>query len=60
MKSMNFMQHADNAIMKVNKGISVIKKQKYSLPQKSLVTIYKVFLRPLIDYGNIIYDQSQN
>ena len=60
MKSMNFMQHADNAIMKVNKGISVIKKQKYSLPQKSLVTIYKVFLRPLIDYGDIIYDQSQN
>ena len=23
-------------------------------------TIYKVFLRPLIDYGDIIYDQPQN
>ena len=27
---------------------------------KSLVTIYKAFLRPLIDYGDIIYDQPQN
>ena len=27
---------------------------------KSLMTIYNAFLRPLIDYGNIIYDQPQN
>ena len=24
------------------------------------MTIYKVFLRPLIDYGDTIYDQPQN
>ena len=30
------------------------------MPQKSLLTIYKAFLRPLIDYGDIIYDQPQN
>ena len=30
------------------------------MPQKSLVTIYKVFLRPLLDYGDIIYDQPHN
>ena len=46
--------------LKINKGISVIKKLRYSLPRKSLVTIYKAFLRPLIDYGDIIYDQPQN
>ena len=28
--------------------------------RKSLLTIYKVFLRPLIDYGNIIYDQPHS
>ena len=54
------MQHVDNPTMKDNKGISVIKKLRYILPRKSLVTIYKVFFRPLIDYGHIIYDQSQN
>ena len=30
------------------------------MPWKSLLTIYKVFLRPLIDYGDIIYDQPDN
>ena len=30
------------------------------MPRKSLVTIYKVFLMPLIDYGDIIYDQPHN
>ena len=47
-------------ISKVNKGISLIKKLSHSLPRKSLVTIYKVFLRPLIDYGDSIYDQPNN
>ena len=30
------------------------------MSRKFLVTIYKAFLRPLIDYGDIIYDQPQN
>ena len=41
-------------IMKVNKGISAIKKLRHSLPQKLLVTIYKAFLRPLTDFGEIL------
>ena len=54
-EKLNFKQHVDNAISKINKGIAVIKKLRYSLPRKSLT-----FLRPLIDYGDIIYDQPQN
>ena len=59
-EKLNFKQHVDSAILKMNKGISVIKKLRLSLPRKSLLTIYKAFLRPLVDYGNIIYDQRQN
>ena len=55
-----FKQHIDNAVSKINKGIAVIKKLRYSLPRKSLITIYNAFFRPLIDYGDIIYDQPQN
>ena len=33
---------------------------RHSGPRKFLVTIYKAFLRPQVDYGNIIYDQPQN
>ena len=36
------------------------KKLWRSLPRKSLVTIYKAFLRPIIDYGDIIYHQPPN
>ena len=58
-EKLNFKQHIDSAISKINKGIAVIKKLRYSLPRKSLITIYKAFLRPAIDYGDIIYDQPQ-
>ena len=54
-----FKQHLDSIIPKVNKGISVIKKLRHSLPRKSLATICKAFLRPLLDYGDIIYDQPK-
>ena len=59
-EKLNFKQHIDSAISKVNKGISVIRKLRHNLPRKSLVTKYKAFLRPLINYGDITYDQSQN
>ena len=59
-EKLNFKQHIDSAISKINKGIAVIKKLRYSLPRRSLITIYKAFLRPLIDYGDIIYDQPSN
>ena len=55
MKNLIFKQHTDSAISNVNKGISITKKLRYSLPRRSLIIIYKAFLRPIIDYGDIIY-----
>ena len=55
-EKLNFKQHIESAIVKINKGVAVIKKLRYSLPRKSLITIYKAFLRSLIDYGDIFYD----
>ena len=51
-KKPNFTRHVVNALMKVSNDISVIKNLGYSLLRKSLVTIYKAFLRPLINYGD--------
>ena len=59
-KKLNFKQHTDSAILKINTCISVIKKLRYLLPRKSLLIIYKGFFRTLIDYGDIIYYQPQN
>ena len=58
-EKLNFKQHIVNTILKMNKGTFVIKKLRHSLPRKSSLAIYKSFLRPLIDYGDIIYDQPQ-
>ena len=30
------------------------------MPQRSLVTIYKAFLRPRLGYGDVIYEQPHN
>ena len=43
-----------------SKGVGVIKKLFKSLPRNALLTIYKSFVRPHLDYGNIVYDQPNN
>ena len=45
---------------KVNKTIGLLRKLKNILPCEPLLTIYKSFVRPHLDYGDIIYDQHCN
>ena len=45
---------------KAMKGIGVIQKLSKTLPRHSLITIYKSFVRPYLDYGDIIYDLPNN
>ena len=33
---------------------------KQFLPRNSLLAIYKSFIRPLLDYADVIYDQPSN
>ena len=42
---------------KVNKTIGLLRKLQNTVPSPSLLTIYKSFIRPHFDYGDIIYDQ---
>ena len=53
---LNFSHHIKEKISKACKGIGVIRKLHYILPRHSLLTIYKSFIRPHLDYGDIIYD----
>ena len=59
-EKLNFNHHVKEKIFKANKGIGVIKKLSNTLPRDALLTIYKSFVRPHLDYGDIIYDQPQN
>ena len=38
----------------------MIKKLSGTLPRDTLLTIYKSFVKPHLDYGDIIHDQPQN
>ena len=55
----NFQGHLKNIYSKVNKTIGLLRKlQNTLLRLPSLVTIYKSFIRPHLDYGDIMYDQA--
>ena len=45
---------------KAYKGIAVRRKLQNIIPKNSLLTIYKSFIRPHSDYGDIIYNQLKN
>ena len=45
---------------KAMKGIGVIKRLSKMLPRHSLLTICKSFVRPHLDYGDVLYDQLNN
>ena len=56
--TLNLLEHINEQIQKANKGID-IKKLNFSLPRSSLITIYKTFIRPHLDYGDIILRTPQ-
>ena len=57
---LNFEEHLSKVESKVNKTIGIIRKLQNVLPRQALITIYKSFVRPHLDYGDIIYDKAFN
>ena len=59
-KRLIFDHHLSEKIQKANKGIGLINRLRKYLPRDSLLNIYKAFVRPHLDYGDIIYDYPAN
>ena len=57
---LTFEEHLKSVFNKTNKTIGLLKNLSNLLPRQSLVTICKAFIRPHLDYGNVIYDQAFN
>ena len=57
---LSFNEHINDKIHQVNKGASLLRKLQTILPCSSLPTIYKSFIRPLVDNADVIYDQPSN
>ena len=57
---LSYKHHLKSVLNKVKKTIGLLRKFQQILPRQSLITIYKLFIPPHLDYGNIVYDQAFN
>ena len=57
---LSFEKHLETVLCKINKTIGLIHKLQDLLPRTALITLHKPFVRPHLDYCDILYDQARN
>ena len=59
---LTFDKHLNNVLNKVDKTIGLLRKLQNLLSRSTLITIIRTlyFVRPHIDYGDILFDQTYN
>ena len=55
---LKFEEHLKMVSGKTSKTIALFRKFQNLLPRTALITIYKTFIKPRLDYGDILYDQA--
>ena len=54
--NLSYDHHIKSILNKVNKTIGLLPKFQLILPRHSLITIYKTFIRPHLDYGKTWFE----
>ena len=57
---LTFDEHLTIVSNKIRKTIGLLRKLQNILPRPARLTIHKCFIRPHLEYGDIIYDQAYN
>ena len=57
---LTFEEHLKVITTKVNKTVGLLRKLQKTSPRTVLMTMYKAFVRPHLDYGDLIYDEAYN
>ena len=57
---LDFNLHLKNVQKRVSKTIGLLRKHQNTLPRTSLITIFESFIRPYLDYGDLIDDRAYN
>ena len=57
---LSFEHRLKFVLNKIKKKIGLLRKFQQILPRQSIITIYKLFIRPHLDYGDIVYDRAFN
>ena len=53
---LSYENNLQSVFSRVNKTIRLFRKFLPTLPRKSLAKIYKSFIKPHLDYVNVVYD----
>ena len=56
---LDFKFHVDQKIKKCNKLKGLMRRPSINVPKNALLTIYKLFIRPNLDYSDILYDKTE-
>ena len=56
---LNFSKHISEAVRKATKGLSLLKYLSKYVPRKILDLSYKLYVRPHLDYGDVIYHNQR-
>ena len=59
-KSLSWSNHINTISCKAEQKLNILKQFKYKLTKNSLLTIYKSFILPCLEYGDIIFDNCTN
>ena len=59
-RKLSFRSQVKEKISKVKQGLGVMKQLLPYVPRRTLEEIYKLYVRPHIDYGDIIYHIPDN
>ena len=57
---MEFQEHLKDKLSKISKTVGLLRKLQKILTRPPLLKIYKSFIRPHLDYGDIRYDKAYN
>ena len=57
---LTFRNHLDIVFTSVRKTIGLLRKLNSALSRAALVTIFKAFVRPYLEYSDVLYDQALN
>ena len=57
---LTFEEHLKNVFNKTNKTVGLLRKLSNLLPKQASVTNYKAFVRPHLDYADVLYEQAFN
>ena len=59
-EKLSFTNCINDKVNKTLKGVALLCKLTTLLPRQSLLTIYKSFIRPHLNYDDVIHDQPLN